>query len=142
MVENVTWIVLGLTSAVFAALVVIFAKVGVMHLDSTMATMVRTFIMFAFLFLVVVSTNKIALVKQIDTRSLVFITLSAVCGALSWLAYFMALKLGPASRVTALDRLSMVFVVFLAVFIGEPLCWEKLLGALTLTIGAAIIALC
>ena len=139
---NNAWILLALTSAFFAALVAIFSKIGIAHLDSTMATMVRTFIMFVFLFLVVVSTNKMALIKQIDTRSLIFISLSAVCGALSWLAYFMALKMGSVSQVTALDRLSMVFVVFLAVFIGEPLCWETLLGALILSIGAAIIALC
>ena len=99
---NNAWILLALTSAFFAALVAIFSKIGIAHLDSTMATMVRTFIMFVFLFLVVVSTNKMALIKQIHTRSLIFISLSAVCGALSWLAYFIALKMGSVSQVTAL----------------------------------------
>ncbi len=142
MIGGSAWILLALTSAFFSAMGIIFGKVGIIYLDSTMAVMVRTFIMFVLLFLVVIFTNKIYFVKHIDTRSFIFIMLSAVCGAFSWIAYFMALKLGSVSQVTALDRLSMVFVVFLAVFIGEPLCWGTLLGALILSIGVVIIALC
>jgi bacterial/archaeal transporter family protein len=140
--ENLIWILLGLASAFFAALVAILGKVGISHLDSTVATTIRALIMFLFLFLVTVSSNKLVLAKHLDSRSFIFIILSAICGAISWLAYFLALKLGPATKVTALDRLSMVFVVLMAVFINEPLRWQTVIGSIILTMGAVITVLC
>ena len=80
--------------------------------------------------------------SKIDSKAFFFIFLSGLAGALSWFFYFGALKNGPATAVAALDRLSVVFVLVLAVlFLGEALTWKTGLGALLVSVGAILLAL-
>jgi transporter family protein len=139
---KISWIILGLLSAISAGLVAIFGKIGVSHLDSTLATTVRAIIMALFLVIVSFALGKFHLIKTIDNKALLFIILAGISGALSWLFYFLALKLGPASGVAALDRLSVVFVlIFSVLFLAEKLTLYKFLGALLITIGAILMIL-
>jgi len=139
---KISWIILGLLSAISAALVAIFGKIGVSHLDSTLATTVRAIIMALFLVIVSLTLGKFQLIKTIDNKALLFIILAGISGALSWLFYFLALKLGPAPGVAALDRLSVVFVlIFSVLFLAEKLTLYKFLGALLITIGAILMIL-
>lgn len=136
------WILYALLSALFASLVAIFGKIGVSKVDTTLATSVRAVIMAIFLVSVSLALGKARLLSTIDSRSLTFIILSGVAGATSWLFYFWALKVGPASGVAALDRLSVVFVVIFAVLmLGEHLTWKTGLGAVILTIGAILMSI-
>lgn len=136
------WIVFALLSAVCAALVAIFGKIGVSSVDSTLATSVRAVIMAIFLLVVSISLGKIKLLNTIDSKALMFIVLSGVAGAMSWLFYFFALKYGPATGVVAVDKLSVVFVLILVtLFMGESLTWKSGLGAVLLTIGAILMSL-
>jgi transporter family protein len=139
---KLSWIVLGLLSAIFAALVAIFGKIGVSHLDSTLATTIRSIVMSLFLIIISFSIGSFQLIKTIDNQALLFIILAGISGALSWLFYFLALKLGPVSGVAALDKLSIVFVlIFVFLFLGEKLALYKFLGALLMTIGAILMIL-
>lgn len=136
------WIIFALLSAVFAALVGIFGKVGIKGIDSTLATSVRGVVMAVFLVLVSLILGKAKLLHTIENRVLVFIILSGVAGALSWLFYFFALKTGPVSGVAALDRLSVVFVLIIAaLFLGEHLTWKTGIGGLLITAGAVLMTL-
>lgn len=136
------WIIPALLAAIFAALVAVFGKVGVQNIDSTLATTVRSVIMAAFLTTTALILGKGKLLSTIDNKALLFITLSGIAGALSWLAYFVALRTGPASAVAALDRLSVVFVLIFAVlFLSEQLTWKTGLGAALITAGAILITL-
>lgn len=137
-----SWIIFALLSAISAALVAIFGKIGVSNIDSTLATTVRAIIMSLFLILVSFALGKYQLITTIDSKALGFIILAGISGALSWLFYFIALKLGPASGVAALDRLSVVFVlIFSVLFLAEKLTLYKLLGAILITIGAILMIL-
>lgn len=137
-----SWIVFALLSAFFASLVAIFGKMGIGNIDTTLATTVRSAIMFLFLLVITLFSGVFNNVKQIDMKSLGIIALSAIAGALSWLFYFYALKKGPASGVAALDRLSVVFVVILAFLIlGENLTLKSVAGAILITIGAILFAI-
>ncbi|NBO36022.1 EamA family transporter [bacterium] len=137
-----SWIIFALLSALFAALVAIFGKMGIGSIDTTLATTVRSAIMFGFLLIVSLFSGVFQNIKQIDSKSLGIIALSGIAGALSWLFYFYALKKGPASGVAALDRLSVVFVIFLAfLFLGENLTLKSVAGAILITIGAILFAL-
>lgn len=137
-----TWIIFALFSAFFAALVAIFGKIGVSHIDSTLATTVRAIVMAVFLVLVSLTLNKSNLLHTIDNKALLFIILSGIAGALSWLFYFFALRIGPASSVAAIDRLSVVFVLILALlFLGEGFSLKSAVGAILVTFGAIIMAL-
>jgi len=137
-----SWIIFALFSAISAALVAIFGKIGVSHIDSTLATTVRAIIMALFLIIVSLVLGKFQLLKTIDNKALSFIILAGISGALSWLFYFLALKLGPASGVAALDRLSVVFVlIFSVLFLAEKLTLKSALGAILITIGAILMVL-
>ncbi|MEM0476235.1 MAG: EamA family transporter [Candidatus Aenigmatarchaeota archaeon] len=139
---KMSWIIFALLSAISAALVAIFGKIGVSNIDSTLATTVRAIIMSLFLILVSFALGKYQLITTIDSKALGFIILAGISGALSWLFYFIALKLGPASGVAALDRLSVVFVlIFSVLFLAEKLTLYKLLGAILITIGAILMIL-
>ncbi len=133
------WILYALLSAVFAALVAIFGKIGLQNIDSTLATTVRAFAMAAFLFFVSLSLGKLNLIGTIKSKTLTFIILSGIAGAISWLFYFLALKTGITSGVAALDRLSVVFVVIFSIlFLGETFNLYTAVGALLITIGAML----
>jgi bacterial/archaeal transporter family protein len=133
------WIPLALIAAGFAALVAILGKIGLKDIDTTLATTVRAVIMAGFLVIVSLALGKFNFSALPTGKPLLFITLSGIAGALSWLAMFAALKIGPAPGVSALDRLSVVFVLFFSIlFLGTQFTWKALLGALLITTGAIL----
>ena len=139
-----TWIFFALLSALFASLVAIFGKIGLTHLDTTLATTVRAVVMASFLLVVALFLGKIniASLSNMSGKEWMWIILAGVAGALSWLCYFFALKYGDASAVAALDRLSVVFVILLAaLFLGETLSWASVLGGLLILGGAILVVL-
>jgi len=136
------WAVLGLASGLFAALVAVFGKIGIDRIDPTLASTVRAVFMFATLGLVTVFTGKLSELHTLQGRPLLYILLAGMAGGLSWLCYFWALRLGKASHVASLDRLSIVFVIlFAAVFLGEKLTWKSGLGGALMALGALLITL-
>lgn len=138
------WLVYAILSAVFAALVAIFGKIGLKGVDSNVATTIRALVMFVFLFIVILFQGKFNQISAMFSTSKVFwfILLSGIVGALSWLFYFLALQIGEATKVASIDRLSVVFVlVFAIVFLNEKLTLQKGFGILLIAIGAIIIAL-
>ncbi len=129
----------ALVGAVFAALVAIFGKIGLQGIDTTLATTVRAVIMAVFLVIVSLGLGKINFAALPQGRALLFITLSGIAGALSWLAMFAALKMGPAPSVSAIDRTSVVFVLFFSVlFLGTQFTWKATLGAALIVAGAIL----
>lgn len=138
------WLILAILSAVTAALVAIFGKLGLKNIDPTFATTVRSLIMATFLVITSLFLGKFNNTNfgSLTGRDWLLIALAGVSGALSWLFYFLALKLGLATRVVVIDRLSLVFVVILAaIFLGEALSWRVALGAVLMVAGAIIISL-
>ena len=133
-----TWILPALVGAVFAALVAVFGKVGLQGIDTTLATTLRAIIMAVFLVIVSFGLGKANLTLP-SGRALLFITLSGIAGALSWLAMFSALKIGPAPGVSAIDRTSVVFVlIFSLLFLGVQFSWKAVLGAALVVAGAIL----
>lgn len=136
-----TWAVYATLSAVFAALVAIFGKIGVRGVDSTLATTLRAAIMFAVLTAVVLARGTVAQIGTLDRRALVFIALSGLSGAASWLCYFRALQLGDALRVAPIDRLSgALTLVLAALLLHERAPLSAWLGTAAMVIGAVIVA--
>lgn len=142
--DFMSWLALALLSAFAAALVAIFGKLGLKGVDSTLATTLRAGIMFAFLAAVSIGWGKFKNFSFADLsrRDWWLIFLSAIAGALSWLFYFFALKIGPAGKVAVVDRLSLVFVVLMAaVFLGERLNFYAVVGTLLIVAGAILFTL-
>jgi len=133
---NKLWILFGFLSALFAALVAIFGKIGVKNIDTTLATTVRAVIMALFLIIVSLVLGKQSLISQINSKAMLFIVLSGVSGALSWLSYFLALKIGEVKGVAVLDRFSVVLVILLAaLFLGESITVKNWIGMILITAG-------
>jgi bacterial/archaeal transporter family protein len=139
-----TWLLFALLSAVGAALVAIFGKIGLQGVDSHVATTIRALVMFLFLFAVIAIEGKLSqsVVSLTNSRLMFFIVLSGIAGALSWLFYFLALQYGTVAQVAGVDRLSVVFAVLLAaLFLSEKIDIRTGLGVSLITVGAIIIAL-
>jgi transporter family protein len=136
------WIVWALLSAVFAAATAILAKVGVAHVDSNLATAIRTTVVVIFAWAIALALGKHNEIRNVDGRAWLFLALSGLGTGLSWLCYFRALQLGPASRVAPLDKLSVVLVmVFAVVFLGEKLSPLAMLGGGLITAGAVVMVM-
>ena len=139
---NLGWISLALLSAFFAALVAVFAKLGLGGVDSTLATALRSAVMFGFMILVVLGLGSHRYLNQINQRAMILILLSGIAGTISWIFYFMALKRGPIGGVVGIDRLSVVFAVILAIiFLGDKLTLKEFIGAILVSIGAILLSL-
>lgn len=136
------WIVFAIASAASASLVAVFGKIGIKNIDSTLATTVRSVIMSIFLVLTALLLGKHHSLGTIDKKTFIFIALSGIAGAVSWLFYFLSLKTGPATAVAALDRLSIVFVIILAaLFLQETITWKTAIGSILIAGGAILMAL-
>ena len=137
-----TWVGWSLLSALFAAATAILAKVGVAHVDSNLATAVRTTVVLILAWAIALSFGSHRQISSLDRRSLLFLVASGVATACSWLCYFRALATGPASRVAPVDKLSVVFVILLAwPLLGESLTPGKLIGGTLIAAGAVVLAL-
>ena len=139
-----TWLIYALLSAISAAMVAVFGKMGLQHLDANTATAIRAVIMALFLVGVVVVQGKLNLISEIieNRKALFFIALSGIAGALSWLFYFMAIKNGQGSQVAPIDKLSVVFaVIFAVILFGEKISLIAAGGVALITVGALMVAL-
>ena len=134
-----TWREYALASAFFAGLTALFGKLGVSGVNSNLATFIRVLVIGVFT-AAWISTRSEWLWQQLDRRSLLFLVLSGLATGLSWLCYYRALQLGPASRVAPLDKLSVAFSVALAViFLKEPLHWSTLGGVACIIVGGLLL---
>ena len=134
-----TWLFYACVSAVAAALTAILAKIGIEGVPSNLATAIRTVVITAFAWTIVAVTGEHRALGGISRRSVVFLVLSGVATGISWLAYFRALQLGPASRVSPIDKLSLpITIVLAAIFLSETVSWKLGLGVALMTIGAIL----
>ena len=133
------WLVCAALSAVFAALTSILAKLGLQDVNSNLATALRTGVVLVMAWGMVFLTGKGTLVRHVRGRSLLFTVLSGIATGASWLCYYKALQLGPASAVAPIDKLSiLITVAFARVFLGERLSRKALAGLAVLTAGTLL----
>jgi len=134
------WFIWALLSAFFAGLTAVLAKVGVEHVNSNVATAIRTVVILVFAWLVAFLTKAPPL-STIGRRTWIFLILSGIATCLSWLCYFRALQLGEASRVAPVDKLSVVVAISLAaIFLHERVTWHHWTGGLLILAGALVLA--
>ena len=134
------WMPFAVGAAVFAGLTALLAKIGVEQVPSTVATLIRTVVILSFVALLTAVRREWPHPGQISSRSMIFLVLSGLTTGLSWLCYYRALQLGPASLVAPLDKLSLVIAVVLAVFIlGERLTTIQWVGVSLMAAGALLI---
>ncbi|HEX2791212.1 MAG TPA: EamA family transporter [Steroidobacteraceae bacterium] len=142
MTDSWSWFAWAILSAVFAALTAVFAKVGVQGVDSDLATLIRTGVIIAALACFVWVTGRWRNPAEIGTRTWLFLTLSGLATGASWVCYFRALKLGEASKVAPVDKLSVVLVaIFAYLFLAERPSMREWIGIAMVGAGVVLMAL-
>jgi len=135
------WPFWAMLSAVFAALTAIFGKIGVEKINSDFATLIRTLIIVAILAAIVAGTGAWQPLNTVPRRTWLFLALSALATGASWLCYYRALQMGPASGVAPIDRASVLLVaLFAAMFLGERLSAFGWLGVALVGAGSVLVA--
>jgi bacterial/archaeal transporter family protein len=138
---NIWWIY-ALLSAFFAALTTIFAKIGVQNIDANLATAVRTVVIVAIAWGLVIAEGNLSQLTTIPARTLTFLVISGIATGLSWIFYFKALQVGKAAQVAPIDKSSVILVIlFSALFLHEPLTLKVILGGLLISIGTLVLVL-
>lgn len=142
MPSTMTWFHWALLSAAFAGITAILAKVGLEGVDSDLATLLRSIIIVLLLMVFVVVTGKWSNPAALSGKSLLFIALSGIATGASWVCYFRALKVGAASLVAPVDKLSLVLVaVFAVIFLQERPTLRDWTGIALVACGVLILGL-
>jgi transporter family protein len=141
-VTDSAWFYWALLSAVFAALTAVFAKIGLTGIDSDLATLIRTLVILVALGLFVLATGRWLNPMRLRAQSLLFLVLSGLATGASWVCYFRALKLGPASKVAPIDKLSVVLVaLFAVILLGERPAPREWCGIALVAAGVLLLGL-
>ena len=142
METSTNWLQWALLSAAFAALTAIFAKVGLAGVNSDLATWVRTVVILVVLSGFVYCTGAWSNPLKLSSKTLAFLAASGLATGASWVCYFRALKIGEASKVAPVDKLSLLLVaIFAVIFLGERPSVREWAGILLVGLGVVILAL-
>lgn len=142
MEQTSSWLIWALLSAVFASLTAIFAKIGLAGVDSDLATLIRTAIIIVVLSMFVYFTGKWSNPLALSPKTWLFLVLSGLATGASWVCYFRALKIGDASKVAPVDKLSLVLVaIFAVIFLGERPSIREWAGIAMIGGGVLLLAL-
>ncbi|HEY2590933.1 MAG TPA: EamA family transporter [Steroidobacteraceae bacterium] len=135
------WLVYALISAGAAGATAILAKVGVRGIPPDLATAVRTLVVLAFAVAIVFAKGEHEALRLVRGRTILFLMLSGIATGVSWLAYFRALQLAPASRVAPIDKLSLPITILIAALaLGETISWRMMIGV-ALMVGGALLTI-
>lgn len=142
MITPNAWFYWALLSAVFAALTAIFSKIGIKGVDSDLATLIRTAIIMIVLSAFVCLTGRWSNPLALSSRTWLFLSLSGLATGSSWVCYFRALKIGDASKVAPVDKLSLILVaVFAFAFLGERPSLREWVGITMVAGGVLVLAI-
>jgi len=136
------WVVYALLAAVFAAAVSILAKLGLEGVNANLGTAIRTVVVLIMAWGIVFGTGVQKGIPDIAPRSWLFLVLSGLATGVSWLFFFRALQMGPASRVVPIDKASVVITMLMAfIFLGETMDVKTVVGGVLITAGTVILVL-
>lgn len=134
------WWLYALLSAVFAALVAVFAKAGIKGVDSDLATAIRTVVIILIAWGIVIAKGSFRQLPELTKTNWIFLILSGCATGLSWLFYFRALQLGEVSKVAPIDKLSVALAIIISVvFLHEKLSWQEGVGAIMIIGGTLLL---
>ncbi|MEM8723584.1 MAG: EamA family transporter [Cyanobacteria bacterium P01_G01_bin.39] len=138
--DNKSWLIFAILSAFFAALTTILAKVGVEGVNSNLATALRTVVILVIAWALVYAEGTFQGLFELNQKTLLFLVLSGIATGLSWLCYFRALQLGPASLIAPIDKSSLLLISLLSVvFLGEPMTSKMIMGTGLILFGTLVL---
>jgi bacterial/archaeal transporter family protein len=133
------WWVYALVSAAAAAVTTVAAKLGMAGVPSNLATAIRTGVVLVLAWALVVARHEHQYLTSVSSKAYAWLILSGIGTGVSWLAYFRALQIGPASGVASVDKTSLALTVVLAALVlGEPITVRTACGAALIVLGAIL----
>jgi bacterial/archaeal transporter family protein len=138
------YIIYALLGAVTASIGTIFAKLGLKGVDPNLLTAIRGIVMAIIVSIAALSLNKLSLdsLQTLSGKQWLFVILSGVGGALSWIFFYHALSAGPTVAVTVIDKLSLVFTALLAILVlSEKLTLQSGLGLALVILGTLLVSI-
>jgi len=137
------YILYALLGAIMASAGTIFAKLGLKGVDANLLTALRGIVMAVIVSVAALSFGKLSMtaINSLSVRQWIFVILSAVGGAMSWIFFYQALSVGPTVAVTVIDKLSLVFTAILAVVVlTEGITFQAGIGLLLVVIGTLLVS--
>ena len=134
-----SWIAYAFLGAVAAGITAVLSKMGVGSIPSNLAVLIRTVVVVVIAAGIVFARGEHAALRDVKGTAWLALILSGAATGVSWLAYFKALQLAPASSVAPVDKLSLAVTIALAaIFLGETLTWKTIAGVSLMVVGAVI----
>ncbi len=113
------WMIMAVLSALFAGITSVLAKCGIKKTDPDVATALRTVVVLAFSWIMVFVVGSLNDIRDIGTKSLIFLILSGIATGASWLCYFRALSVGNINKVVPIDKSSTILSILLAILLFD-----------------------
>jgi bacterial/archaeal transporter family protein len=138
------YIIYALLGAVMASLGTIFAKMGLKGVDANLLTAIRGIVMALIVSFAALSFGKLNLtaLSSLSQKQWVFVVLSGLGGALSWLFFYQALSIGPTVAVTVIDKISIVLTAILAtIILSEAVTLQMGIGLGFVFLGTLLVAI-
>jgi transporter family protein len=136
-----SWQIYAVISALAAGVTSVFAKAGLEDVPSNLANTIRTAIVLMLSIGILIFTGEHKQTVKLSGQSWLFLALSGLATAVSWVAYFKALSIGDATPVTGIDKASLVVTWVLSVaFLGEAMGWKTGVGVGLICAGAFLMA--
>lgn len=140
-VNGNTYIIYAAGSAVFAALTSILAKIGISGVESNLGTAIRTIVVLVMAWVMVAVKGKMAELRCLDKRELLFVGLSGIATGASWLCYYYAIQNGIVSVVAPIDKMSLlVSVAFSYIVFKEKMSGRAVCGLVLMLLGTLAMA--
>lgn len=129
------YIFYAIIAAFFSGLTTIFSKYGLNNTNSNVVTAIRTIIIFIFSFIIfLIFKNSF---HELNLNNSLFLILSGITTALLWLFYFKALSLSDISKVTPVDKTSVILTLILSfIFFNEKITIYKIFSIIFLILGS------
>ena len=137
-----SWLLFAIGSAVFAALTSILGKIGMEGIDSNLGTAIRTIVVLGMSWIMIYVSHKQSKIHGIKRRDMAFIILSGLATGASWMFFFGALQMGPASVIIPIDKLSiLVTIAFSYIVFREKLTKKSAIGLAGVVTGTLLLLL-
>lgn len=134
--NNLSWIIFALLAAFFSGITSVLAKVGIKDVDSNLATAIRTVIILIFSIILVLFMKSFNEIYNLNKKNLIFLISSGIATSLLWISYFKALQYGSVSKVTPIDKTSIVLTLILSsIFLNESITFIKIISIVLILSG-------
>src|SRR3954463_12222488 len=99
-----TWVLYALASMFFAGLTSVIAKFGLKTVSGDLGLAIRTTMVFALIWINALAFRHTQQLHMLTKKDVVFLCISGITTALSWIFYYRAIKIGDISVVAGIDK--------------------------------------